>query len=282
MQFIDKTLNQNAGNLLVSNFLNVRWDILTSRYSSIHYRKKKKLNRHFKNILRQPLKQLLLKEQNNLCCYCMRHLRNDATTTFEHVVPKSTNTLLELNKYTHVAIINTNVCLQSVFDNATAKQNTPPFPLEIAYENLTASCKGDFPDGPTYHICNHYRKDKVIEPLFYFPTINSDMQYRKAGLLISIDSKYDQSIVNLNLNYDSLERIRHVWYHISAENLIDIENATTETERNNILTVNLIKVPPPKRMQLISDFKTETFWHILLDYKWFHQYYLTNYPLAAR
>jgi hypothetical protein len=147
MKFIDKTLNQINGNNLLNVFLTSRWNNITNRYISIGYS-----NQEFRQNLRPNLKQLLLNEQSNLCCYCMRQINNDDTTTLEHIVPQSTSTIAELNQYTHFAIINDNVCLQSVFDNATTQQNTPPFPLEIAYENLTASCKGDFPGGATYHI----------------------------------------------------------------------------------------------------------------------------------
>jgi len=277
MKFIDKTINQVNGNNLLNVFLNNRWNNISNRYISIGYS-----GQEFRQNLRPDLKLLLLNEQSNLCCYCMRLINNDNTITFEHIVPKSTTTVAELNQYTHFNIIRNNVCLQSVFDNATAQQNTPPYPLEIAYENLTASCKGDFPGGPTYHICNHRRGSNFVEPLFYISTIETEITYRKAGILFSTNSAYDASITTLNLNYDSLERIRQVWYHISVENLADIEGAITEADRNAILTVNLISLPQARRMLLIADFKTETFWNVLLQYKWFYNYYRNNYPLAAR
>ncbi len=277
MKYIDKTINQIIGNNLLNVFLTSRWNNNTNRYTSIGYS-----SQEFKQNLRPNLKQLLLNEQSNLCCYCMRQINNDETTTLEHIVPKSTSALVELNQFTHFAIINDNVCLQSVFDNATTQQNTPPFPLEIAYENLTTSCKGDFPGGATYHICNHRRGSNFVEPLFYVSTIETVITYRKAGILFSTNSAYDLSITTLNLNYDSLERVRQVWYHISVENLADIENAVTETDRNTILTVNLMSLSKARRMQLIADFKTETFWNVLLQYKWFYNYYRTNYPIATR
>ena len=238
-------------------------------------------NHPFRLSLRGSLRQLLLVEQGNYCCYCMRSI-DENSTTVEHIVPKSANTQAELNLYTHLTIIGNNVCLQSVFDNATTQLNPPPFPLEIAYENLTASCKGDFPGGATYHICNHKRGSNFVEPLFYVSTIETDITYKKAGILFSSNSAYDASIITLNLNYDSLEHIRQVWFHISVENIADIENAVTETDRNVILTVNLISLPQARRNQLIADFKSETFWNILLQYKWFYHYFRSNYPIATR
>jgi hypothetical protein len=276
MKFIDKTINQVIGNGLVNNFLSTRWSNITNRYSSIGY-----YSREFQQNLRPALKQLLLSEQANKCCYCMRQI-DSCTTTLEHVVPKSTLTLDRLNDYAHIIIIRDNVCLQSVFDNAVAEQNTPHFPLEIAYENLTASCTGTFPSGTTYYICNHKRKNQIIEPLFYISTIENEISYKTGGLLFSSNYIYDSSIRILNLNYDSLERIRQVWYHISIENLADIENAATEIDRNAILTPNLMSLPNVRRNQLIADFKTELFWKILLQYKWFYFYYQNNYPIDAR
>lgn len=277
MKFINKTLNQVAANLLVNTFLNNRWDAVNNRYTLIGYKQSQ-----FKLNLRPALKQQLLTDQKYLCCYCMRSLVNDETTTLEHIVPKSTNTAAGLNLYSHYPIIRNNVCLQSVFSNATAQVNTPPFPLEIAYENLAASCKGDFPGGVTYHICNHKRESNFIEPLFYIASIETDITYRKGGLIISLNPTWDASIITLNLNYDSLERIRQVWYHLSIETMADILNATTEADRSTILTVNLISLSATRRTQLVNDFKTDTFWNMLLQYKFFHNYYLTTYPIATR
>lgn len=173
MEFIDKSINQAAGNLLVNNFLTSRWNNLSNNYSQINYSTHP--NHPFRLSLRDLLKQLLLKEQKNICCYCMRQLNNDDRTTFEHIVPKSVKTQVKLNEYTHYPIIGNNVCLQSVFDNATTQLNTPPFPLEIAYENLVASCNGRIIDGQlkdtTPKFCNNYRLSNLVEPLFYVSTI---------------------------------------------------------------------------------------------------------------
>ncbi len=276
MRYIDKSLNQAAANALVNAFLASRWDVHNNCYTSISYS-----GQEFINNLKPNLKQLLLTEQQFLCCYCMRRLTN-ITTTFEHIVPRSTVTQLGLNQYTHNHLIDVNVCLQSVFDSATVPVVSPPYPLEIGYENLTASCKGDFPGSVTYHICNHKRGSAFIEPLFYIPTIANEVSYLKGGLLSSSNSGYDNSIIVLNLNYDSLERIRQVWYYISVENIVDIENAATEAQKNDILTVNLMSLPPERRNRLIADFKNETFWNVLLLYKWFHSYYIMKYPIADR
>ncbi len=143
MKFINKTLNQVQGHILVDTFLNNRWDNATRRYSNIDYSTEP--THPFKLSLRNPLRQLLLREQNNYCCYCMRFI-NASVTTLEHVVAKSRNSTTQttLNQYNHYPIIRDNVCLQSVFDNTRVKLNTPPYPLEVAYENLTASCNGKF------------------------------------------------------------------------------------------------------------------------------------------
>lgn len=278
MKFINKNLRQVDGNNLVSVFLSNNWNNTFNIYNPINYR-----SVAFRQQLKQSLRQLLLDEQDHLCCYCMCQLTNDDTTTLEHIVPQSTTSQQILNQYTHHLIIRDNVCLQSVFEMSNIRLATPPFPLEIAYENLTVSCKGDFPRGSTYHTCNHKRKNEFIEPLFYISTIEKEISYRKAGLMFSLNSDYDESISTLNLNYDTLERIREVWYYISVVNITDIENAVTESERNSILTLNLINISDTRRRTLlINNFKTEPYWKILLQYKWFHNYYLTHYPANTR
>lgn len=276
MNFIDKTVHQTAGHVLVNSFLTSRWDAFNLSYSLIGYEETE-----FRNHLKARLRQRLLQDQSNLCCYCMRII-NESETTLEHIVPKSTKTLVELNQYTHHAIIQHNVCLQSEFDNSNILMATPPFPLEIAYDNLTASCNGIFPGGTTYYICNHKRQNNLIEPLFYVPTIHNDIIYQKAGLISSTNSTYNSTIITLNLNYNSLEKIRQVWYHLSAIPLADILASTTEALRNQILVLNLDIIDIRRKTQLINDFKNETFWNILLQYQWFHNYYLSQYPIATR
>lgn len=282
MKFINKTLNQVQGRGLVDTFLNSRWDNVARRYSNIDYSTEP--NHPFKLSLRNPLRQLLLREQNSYCCYCMR-LINANSTTFEHVVAKSRSTITQttLDQYSNYPIIRNSVCLQSIFDNARVKLNTPPYPLEIAYENLTASCNGKFlPDGVSVQTCNCKRQDNFILPLFYISTIQSEIVYRNGGLIESLNNSYDASINTLRLNHNTLQKVRQVWYHISVENIGNIENADTELKRNVILTTNLISLPSTRRNQLIGDFKTETFWNVLLQYKWFYDYYKRTYPIVNR
>jgi hypothetical protein len=283
MEFIDKSMNQAEGNLLVNTFLTSRWNNLNNNYTEINYSTNP--NHPFRQLLRIPLRDLLLNEQHNRCCYCMRSI-DENSTTFEHIVPKSIITIQEWKKYSHFNIIRDNVCLQSVFDSANVIQNTPPYPLEIAYENLAASCNGRIIDGiskdNTAKFCNNKRGNKFVEPLFYLVNVSTEIEYKPAGLLVPRDVTYASSIQNVHLNYDTLEKIRQVWYHLSVEEIENIINAVTETDRNIILTLNLMSLLPRRRNQLIRDFKTETFWKILIQYKWFYTYYRNNYPISAR
>lgn len=277
MRYINKTLRKTDGNSLIDEFLSSNWDSSNTRYNMIQY----KDNWNFRNTLRPNLKQLLLEEQMYLCCYCMRKL-TDNNTTFEHVVPRSTDTQEILNKYNHHDIISNNICLQSVFAESNVQLNTPPYPLEIAYENLTASCDRKFNNGSTtYPICNHQRKDKLIEPLFYIPTIENDISYYKEGT-IECNETLKNSILILNLNFESLKDIRKVWYHISIEDFTSIENANTEFKRQSILISNLMDLSPNVREKLIRNFKTEVFWNILMEYDWFYEYYRNVYPTQNR
>jgi len=282
MKFIDKSLNKAAGNLLVANFLDSRRNPSTNRYSKINYSTHP--THPFRIKLRDALRDLFLDEQKNLCCYCMRSI--DDSATIEHIVPKSVTTQKELNQYRHIPIIKNNVCLQSVFEKAKRKLKTPPFPLEIAYENMVASCDGKIIDGipkdTTAKFCNNFRLSKFVEPLFYLRNVMNDIEYKPAGLLVPKNVSYISSIQNVGLDYITLKRIRQVWYHISVENIKDIENADTKKKRNVILTINLISLPQAKRNQLIADFKTTTFWNILLQYKWFYNYFRTHYPIKKR
>jgi len=100
------------------------------------------------------------------------------------------------------------------------------------------------------------------------------IKYWKGGLLDSTDTIINDTINTLNLNYQTLQDIRKVWYYLSNENFADIKNATTEKDRNTILTLNLSQIT--KGNLLISTYKTEQFWNILMGYSWFYDYYKQN------
>ncbi len=116
MQFIDKTINQANAHNLLTQFLSSRWSAVNNHYSNIGY------NDSEFQPTKQNLKSILINEQNQLCCYCMRKLAKDSTTTLEHIIPRATTTLVDFNNYTHISILHQNVVLQSVFETATMPQ----------------------------------------------------------------------------------------------------------------------------------------------------------------
>jgi len=281
MRFIDKTINEAAGNQLVDDFLDDQWDSASNLYNEIDYR-----SNAFRQNLKLDLRDLVLTEQANLCCYCMRDL-SEIEVTLEHIVPRSTNNQADLDQYTHIPIIRDNVVLQSTFEVATTKQATPPFPHQIAYQNLTASCDGKIIDGiprdTTSKFCNLKRENKIIEPLFYLNDIETGIEYRRGGLLSPSDLSHLPTINNVNLNYETLQKIRQIWYYISVEEWSNIEAAVSEHQRSEILTLQLTALRDTSRKeQLIANFKTEKFWKILLQFRWFYGYYRNRYPVDDR
>ena len=108
MEFIDKTKQKSHGEKIVSDFLN-----------EFHGIYRKNLYSEFKNPRKQELVKLLLEEQNNRCCYCMKSLDVQKDyISLEHLIPQSTNEKMEFDKYiTEVTNKEDEDMLLSFFEN---------------------------------------------------------------------------------------------------------------------------------------------------------------------
>ena len=80
MFWIDKhnRRNQRNGHRIVNRFLREAWNTEDGRYVNCTYAAFKK---------NSDIEQLLHKEENRFCCYCMRYLEISRHTSLEHVMP---------------------------------------------------------------------------------------------------------------------------------------------------------------------------------------------------
>lgn len=81
MQFIDKSILEDNGKNIINNLLNDCWDEQDIGYKAANYHTLSKPE------YRRPLLQVLLLEQKEVCCYCMKELIKNHTTTLEHIIP---------------------------------------------------------------------------------------------------------------------------------------------------------------------------------------------------
>ena len=263
MQFIDKRneLNEIHGNKIVSDFIEGQWQDDSNRYVNLNYESFDCLD----------MVTLTKTEQSSLCCYCMRTL-TERNTTLEHIIPNKTKKQEVFDKYMDVDILRDNV-ISWTKDHFQTKQNTPPFPHFIAYQNLVASCNGELPTENLSKIilhqcCNNRRSDNYIYPLFYLKNINEEISYSKDGDIL-YDDQYKKTIEVLNLNQNTLKLMRKAWFQIGIEYTVkDVEYAiANQIKRSEILDDIDIE------LNLKMTLKTELYWKFLFQYNWFFNYY---------
>jgi hypothetical protein len=266
MIYIDKTLRKQQADVVVGNY------IVSQRnngYDCSYY-----------NMSRSPyknrLRDILIAEQNNLCCYCMKKLKKDETTTIEHVIPKgpdTTEAILSLYKLKYPNYFTDVIHRDQFFTTSPF----PPFPHQIAYQNLVVACNGILQEYSTKPFCcNQKRGHKEIVPLIFNSNIANIITYTRSGVLASTndDSEIKSTITVLNLNNDTLKEIRILWAKIKHKNSIHLFNSSNKRELLLVLFgVELISMLPSIFEPYKKYFTDNYFWSLLGSYLWFHDYY---------
>ena len=263
----------------VTNFINGQWLKNNSgghEYSNIEY----------SNINKTQYKIFCLAEQENVCCYCSKEIGNNSQTELEHLIPRSIDTKGALQSYFDFSnILADNIVLQKGFRESTVQQTTPPFPHHIAYQNIVASCNEvTFKSSEDFTCCNRNREDYFIPPYNLIP---NNIVYLNDGTIYSnIDTNYNElgikyeSITRLNLNKQPLKNIRRIWFLLASSdvNINQLTQAITIENYSEIFTLYLRVNPRKVRSDnnLIDSFENETSWKVLMQYKYFLNYFRTN------
>lgn len=259
MEHIDKNnaANKSIGDNIVNDFI-VNQRLLGNDYSYYLFG-----NTPYKNQLRDAL----IDEQKGLCCYCMRQMKKDATTTLEHIIPKgSTEIEFETYKVNHPNYFTEVVHLS----NFTHKNSTPPFPHSVAYQNLAASCKGILTENSkSSSCCNNKRRNDSVTPIMLDPNVATLVEYLEmSGAIQSSnnDSLIANTISKLGLNDGTLKEIRVLWALV-AKKRISIGNRRELTKAFN--TDLISNVPLQYRKYITNDY----YWNLFSSYNWFEHYY---------
>ena len=202
MEYIDKYNLGDEGEAIIDDFLN--------RIKG-HNNYPQDLYEVFKNDIgpdgvstRKKLLYILLREQKNRCCYCMRELdRNNDEITLEHIILRRIKERAEFNQYfKRKTVLDDKVTLSSEFIASKGGNAVPPYPHTVAYENLSASCNGKFfskTERP--HCCNLKRGEKFLEPFILYPGIQNEFEYKSNGTVIwDGETSMIPSVVVLGLN----------------------------------------------------------------------------------
>jgi len=175
MRFIDKKLKNQPKSLILH---------------------KKKSNHNYGNYKeKQDLRESLLKEQDFLCCYCMKKIQSptEDKMKIEHFKPFS------------------------IFNGENEKEN-----LTLEYNNLLASCKGNENGAKHLQHCDKSKKDNEIKLNPTNKNLMDLIKFSANGLILTDNQEYDNELNNiLNLNIETLKKSRKmIWESLN----IVIEN----------------------------------------------------------
>ncbi len=232
---------------------------------------------------------LLLQEQNDRCCYCMKRLHAGALN-IEHVIPRNiqaTDQEEELRKYTNASqLLKQNVELSSEFAkrhfaNKEALSEVTKFPHRIALTNLLASCNGKFGKPQDGCCCNNARSNDYLLPLMLMPEVDQRIKYDKhSGLIMLYPKEKSWEKMLQTLNDGTYKEIRVLWYKAWLhKDEFQLESLVHYDTKERILFLNLIfdvdnftKIS--EEYQKYAGILTgdSVYWKLFLDFDWFYNY----------
>ena len=162
----------------------------------------------------------------------------------------------------------------------------PPFPHNVAYNNLVLSCLGTFPDEnrPASNMCcNIKRQEKYAFPAYYFPDIQQYISYKTDGtIIVEIAAPFYEDIHNLvcstKLFIRPLNEIRRLWYELRHTNYRDIYSCRNTDERRELLSSKLISMTLEDKKKFISKYIKDDYWKTFMLYHKFYSIMKRLYP----
>ena len=269
MEWIDKQ-NDAAANAIIDPYLawakTQRWygvDCGRKLYEKLGLRRASSRSaRH------RLIDDVLLPEQNHLCCYCMREIRNHGEeASIEHVIPQHTGLPVRMTRYfSHGGLNSSNVCLTN--DYVAQAITGPPYPHHVAYHNFVAACIK----------CNSSRGHHEIEPLFFRKDVHDEVTYNRATGEAEwlLDPAYSTQIPELptlekiKINRPLLKAIRAIWFYARRES-IDPHSADRQSLVYGALGDSLMgdASMTDDEFNAYLGLLTDDMWSLLLKYNYF-------------
>ena len=272
MKNIDKTLKKQQGEQIVTEFLDC-FHNRTKAYPNDMYKAfcSEIDDAHNHVQFRQRLiNEVLIQEQDGLCCYCMRRLSECKKMTIEHVMPNHAVDKTELDKYRTRATELDGLPHSEDF-KSLSPITYPPHPHSIAYQNLLLSCDGNlFNESPTPQCCNLKRKHTFLLPFVLYSNIIQTFIYTEDGMAEwQEDPEPPESRGNamriLGLNKSILKMVRRIWFFCTDNNL----NPHKEEKDFVINTMmGYLNLPSMNEedINMLLNFKKDKYWKLLLEY----------------
>lgn len=230
MEYINKD-NEARANLIIDGYLDIaRAESYDARHLYSQFGSFSRKNELVDNIL--------LPEQSNLCCYCMRSLPDHTFATIEHIIRQSIPDYDSMSRYFRLRLggLNShNICHT---DDYLAGNSLPgQYPHKVAYHNFAIACIK----------CNNTRGQNDIDPPFLYPNIHDEVNYnRQTGELTWLNDPESikpvpqalPTVEKVGLNDSLLKAIRSVWFF--GKDHPTITYSTPDTVSNEVEKQELV------------------------------------------
>ena len=281
MKYIDKSTHLQAGHEITDLYLETTCKV-DDGSGNYHYQNVDYDGTFGDTGAKGAMTQLVLDNQENFCCYCMRglHVQNQEVT-LEHIIPQSCDAA-KFNYYIGLDV--TPLTANNVVRTGdfTGVQNvvTPPRPHTVTFENLVASCDGTFPDKTgSSQCCNHKRGNEDIYPLFYVVTVGNEITYTQDGSMqpnaqCAHRAEYRITIEKARLNCTNLQDIRRLWHLFATEKIEDLAACLIDKDKRVMLLLQVLYHDERLMVQdarIQNKFMRDDYWKTFLMYHWFHQ-----------
>ena len=309
MLYIDKSKHREEGLQITKDYLQTCCLGTDGRYHNIRYDNRDSgTNQTFcgynHRVFRKRLINVLLENQHNLCCYCLRKLKtnqreedSDKVVTLEHIIPRSYTRAnnQELSYYQNVPELSlTEVVVTDEYESLNYNQGGTAQPHKVAYNNLVASCNGTFPyvrnenEGKSKLCCNEFRQNKKAYPIYFIENIHQYIDYQSDGNVYGIcnsnddlTNKIEDVIKNTNLCCDSLKQIRRLWFILSHIPKEEIYSCHTESQRDDLFSRELYKTEyfdMESTSELHNKFLKDDYWNTFMLYDVFYEIFNQKIP----
>ncbi|MCF0199096.1 MAG: hypothetical protein HUK02_07200 [Bacteroidaceae bacterium] len=231
-------------------------------------------SRHTKTL--RELKDILLDEQQGLCCYCMRDLSSlpDGEKTVEHVIVNHPDSEEEYKRYLGHGSQLDEADMISAAEFLDKQLPPPPYPHSVAYENLLISCNGRCHIGVNAAFtCNNKRVHTFVCPLPLMPDVEREMVYSSNGFVTwarETNTDPDRMATEvLGLNHDVLRMIRRLWCKMSNMGT-DVDDRDHEAIILETLADLLTEGADDATLQLLFMFRGDSwYWTLLKQFHYF-------------
>ena len=284
MQHIDKSVHREEGNRITLQYLEDIKIEDEQRYP-VDYNNSFRILPKKENSYYKQMVSVLLMNQRNYCCYCMRRLTGVGDTTLEHIIPQSSNTdRIKYYQRDEVPELKNQIVLSGDFSH-TINPLLEKLPHTVAYDNLVASCHGELPkiehiDDAVIHdgqCCNNARGNEDIYPIFLLNIPNLIIYHKSGQALEGNEEQWNEDvrkvILNTRLNYESLRDIRRLWFVLKDNSIEEINRLgdNKDTRRDLIRDALYLTSLEQKDIDnLLTKFQKEEYWNTFLLYDWFH------------